>query len=445
MLTEAELRRLIDMGLAHSKADQTEILVFDGDESLTRFANNEIHQNVSQRDATLLTRVVFGKRIGVASLNNTSEEGVKQVIERASALAEHQVEDPDFQTLPGPQPGQKAGGYVEATAASTPEERAEAVGILVARAMESGLVAAGAFSTEAGQIAIGNSLGVFSHHTTTEARLSAVVMSDTSSGYADQVTSDVREVDSDAVARIAVEKALRGKEPQSIEPGEYEVVLDEPAVCDIVDFLAYLGFGALAVQEGRSFMAGHIGEKVLGDNITVWDDGLAADTIPFPFDFEGVPKQRVNLVTNGIAKGLVYDTNTALKDGVASTGHGLPAGNTFGPVPRNLFLAPGTASKEELIRSVKRGIFITRFWYTRTVHPLSITVTGMTRDGTFLIENGEIVAPVRNLRFTQSYVEALNHVDLLGKDAKLQKDMFAYNRVPALKIAKWNFTGVTEY
>ncbi len=445
MLTEAELRRLIDMGLAHSKADQTEILVFDGDESLTRFANNEIHQNVSQRDATLLTRVVFGKRIGVASLNNTSEEGVKQVIERASALAEHQVEDPDFQTLPGPLPVQKAGGYVEATAASTPEERAEAVGILVASAMESGLVAAGAFSTEAGQIAIGNSLGVFSHHTTTEARLSAVVMSDTSSGYADQVTSDVREVDSDAVARIAVEKALRGKEPQSIEPGEYEVVLDEPAVCDIVDFLAYLGFGALAVQEGRSFMAGHIGEKVLGDNITVWDDGLAADTIPFPFDFEGVPKQRVNLVTNGIAKGLVYDTNTALKDGVASTGHGLPAGNTFGPVPRNLFLAPGTASKEELIRSVKRGIFITRFWYTRTVHPLSITVTGMTRDGTFLIENGEIVAPVRNLRFTQSYVDALNHVDLLGKDAKLQKDMFAYNRVPALKIAKWNFTGVTEY
>ncbi len=445
MLTEAELRRLIDVGLAHSKADQTEILVFDGDESLTRFANNEIHQNVSQRDATLLTRVVFGKRIGVASLNNTSEEGVKQVIERASALAEHQVEDPDFQTLPGPQPGQKAGGYVEATAASTPEERAEAVGILVARAMEAGLVAAGAFSTEAGQIAIGNSLGVFNHHTTTEARLSAVVMSDTSSGYADQVTSDVLEVDSDAVAMIAIEKALRGKEPQSIEPGEYEVVLDEPAVCDIVDFLAYLGFGALAVQEGRSFMAGHIGEKVLGDNITVWDDGLAADTIPFPFDFEGVPKQRVNLVTNGIAKGLVYDTNTALKDGVASTGHGLPAGSTFGPVPRNLFLAPGTASKEELIRSVKRGIFITRFWYTRTVHPLSITVTGMTRDGTFLIENGEIVAPVRNLRFTQSYVEALNHVDLLGKDAKLQKDMFAYNRVPALKIAKWNFTGITEY
>ena len=445
MLTEAELRHLIDVGLAHSKADQTEILVFDGDESLTRFANNEIHQNVSHRDATLLTRVVFGKRIGVASLNNASEEGVKQVIERASALAEHQVEDPDFQTLPGPQPNQKAGGYVEATAASTPEERAEAVGILVARAMESGLVAAGAFSTEAGQIAIGNSLGVFSHHTTTEARLSAVVMSDTSSGYADQVTSDVREVDSDAVAKIAVEKALRGKEPQSIEPGEYEVVLDEPAVCDIVDFLAYLGFGALAVQEGRSFMAGHIGEKVLGDNITVWDDGLAADTIPFPFDFEGVPKQRVDLVTNGIAKGLVYDTNTALKDGVASTGHGLPAGSTFGPVPRNLFLAPGTASKEELIRSVKRGIFVTRFWYTRTVHPLSITVTGMTRDGTFLIENGEIVAPVRNLRFTQSYVEALNHVDLLGKDAKLQKDMFAYNRVPALKIAKWNFTGVTEY
>lgn len=445
MLTEAELRRLVDVALAHSRADQTEVLVFDGDEALTRFANNEIHQNVAERDTTLLARVIFGNKIGVASLNRADEAGARLVIERASALAEHQVEDPDFHSLPSPQPIPKAGGYVEATAKSSPEERARAVGILVARAKEKGLVAAGAFSTEVNQVAIGNSLGIFCHHIGTEARLSTVIMSDSSSGYADQVSSDVSEVDSDAVARMAVNTALRGKDPRSIELGEYEVVLEEPAVCDIVDFLGYLGFGALAVQEGRSFMTGQFGQKVLGENITIWDDGLAADTIPLPFDFEGVPRQRVALITNGVAQGVVYDTQTARKDGKASTGHALPAGSTFGPVPRHMHMTPGTATKEDLIRAVRRGILVTRFWYTRMVHPLTVTVTGMTRDGTFLIENGEIVAPVRNLRFTQGYLEALNNVDLIGKDAKLQKDFFAYNRVPALKIAQWNFTGVTEY
>lgn len=445
MLTEVELRRIFDIGLAHSTADQTEIVLFDTDSSLTRFANNEIHQNVSERDTALLVRAVLGKKVGVASLNRTDDAGIRLAVERAIELARFQVDNPDFRSMPLQKPITKVNAYAEPTAACTPEQRARAVGVVVGRAAEQGLVAAGAFSTSVSQVAVANSMGVFCYHANTEANLSTVIMSDSSSGYADRLSQNVKDIDPEAVAQEAVGKALRGRDPQSLGPGEYEVVLEEYAVSDILDFFAYLGFGAQAVQEERSFMAGHIGQRVMGDNISIWDDGLAPNTIPMPFDYEGVPKQRVELIQQGIAHGVVYDTVTAGREGKESTGHGLPAGSTFGPVPIHLYLAPGSATKEELIRSVRRGLLVTRFWYTRTVHPLSVTVTGMTRDGTFLIENGEIVAPVRNLRFTQSYLEAFNHVDIVGAETWLKQSMFSYNRVPALKIAQWNFTGATEY
>lgn len=445
MLTEQEIKRILDAALAYSRADQTEVLLFGNDSALTRFANNEVHQNVAERDASLLVRLVFGKKIGVASLNRTDEAGARLVVDRASELARFQVDNPDFNSLPGPKPVSSANGYSEGTVGFKPEDRARGVAVVVRRAMENNLVAAGAFSTSVSQVALANSLGVYCHHSSTQSELSTVIMSEDSSGYAGQVAQDAEDVDPETVAQVAVDKALRGKNPQPVEPGDYEVVLDERAVCDVVDFFGYLGFGAKAVQEGRSFISGRLGERLLGENISVWDDGLARDTIPMPFDYEGVPRQRVDLIREGKAAGIVYDTVTAAKDGKESTGHGLPAGTTFGPVPAHMHLGTGAARKEELIASVRRGIWITRFWYTRTVHPLSITVTGMTRDGTFLIENGEVVGPVRNLRFTQSYVEALNNVDLIGREATLEHDFLGYNRVPALKIAKWTFTGATEY
>lgn len=445
MLTEPEIKRVLDAVLAHSRADQTDVLLYDNDSALTRFANNEVHQNVAERDASLLVRVVFGKKVGVASLNRTDEAGARMVVDRASELARFQVENSDFTSLPGPRPVPSVNGFAQGTADFQPDDRARGVAVVVRRAMENNLVAAGAFSTSVGQVALASSLGVYCHHSSTQSELSTVIMAEDSSGYAGQLAQDARDVDAEEVARIAVDKALRGKNPRLVDPGDYEVVLDEHAVCDVVDFFGYLGFGAKAVQEGRSFISGRLGEKVLGDNISLWDDGLSPDTVPMPFDYEGVPRQRVELIRDGKAAGIVYDTVTAAKDGKETTGHALPAGSTFGPIPAHMFLGTGTASKEDLISSVRRGIWITRFWYTRTVHPLSITVTGMTRDGTFLIENGEVVAPVRNLRFTQSYVEALNNVDLIARESTLEHDFLGYNRVPALKIGKWTFTGATEY
>lgn len=445
MLDERELRRITEVALGHSRADQTEVSLFVTDSALTRFANNYIHQNVAERDASVLVRVVFGKRIGVASVNSLEEEAVRRAVERAAELARFQVENPDFRSLPGPQPAQQVNAYVPATANCTPQQRAAVVGVVCRRAQEAGLVAAGAYSTGVSQVAIANSLGAFAHHAETVADISTVIMSESSSGYADRVSLDVAEMDGEAVAGEAVSKALRARDPVALEPGEYAVVLEEYAVTDILDFLAYLGFSALAVQEERSFMAGRFGQRVMGENITIWDEGLGRGTIPMPFDFEGVPKQRVDLIVGGIANAVCYDSYTSGKEGKNSTGHALPAGSTFGPVPMNLFMETGTATKEEMVASTQRGIWVTRFWYTRTVHPLTVHVTGMTRDGTFLIEHGEITRPIKNLRFTQSYLEALNQVELIGRESKLEGAEFFRNRVPALKIGKWNFTGVTEY
>ena len=192
-------------------------------------------------------------------------------------------------------------------------------------------------------------------------------------------------------------------------------------------------------------MSGALGTKVMGANVSIWDDPCDPSGLPRPCDYEGVPARRTDLVVDGIATSAVHDRRTGAKVGQPSTGHAMPAGSTVGPVPQNLFMKPGMATRGDLIASVKRGLLVSRFWYTRVVHPLTVTMTGMTRDGTFLIENGQIVTPVKNLRFTESYLHALGRVDLIGRDTMLVRDLFPANRVPALKIHDWNFTGATEY
>ncbi|HWQ29080.1 MAG TPA: metallopeptidase TldD-related protein, partial [Dehalococcoidia bacterium] len=326
-----------------------------------------------------------------------------------------------------------------------PEERAHVVAQICDAAQRAGLVAAGAFRTAAAEIAVANSLGVWAYHRDTTADINTVIMGETSSGHAERWTMDVSEIDGETVAAEAVDRALRSANPRPLEPGEYEVVLLPYAVADLLDYFAYLSFGAQAFQEKRSFMSGRIGERVMGENVTIWDDGLAPDTIPQPFDFEGVPKRKVTFIEDGVARDVVWDSYTAGKEGRESTGHALPAGNTFGPVPSNMFLKPGDATVDDMIADVRRGIFVSRFWYTRPVHPLHVIVTGMTRDGTFLIENGRIVAPIKNLRFTQGYVEALNNVDLIGRETMLTQAIAGVSRVPALKIRKWSFTGATQF
>ena len=224
------------------------------------------------------------------------------------------------------------------------------------------------------------------------------------------------------------------------------MVLGPDAVADMMGYLAYVSFNGLAVHEGRSFVATRLGQQVMAPGVTIWDDGLDPAGLPMPFDFEGTPKQPVSLVAAGVAKGATWDRRSAAVAGTGhqSTGHALPAPNSTGALPVNLFMKPGEASEDDLLAGIERGIWITRFWYTRVVHPLEVVMTGMTRDGTFLIEDGRITRPVRNLRFTQSYLAALAAVEAIGRDGKLIDGTFATSSVPAIRVGRFNFTGVTR-
>lgn len=444
MLGEQKTTAILKQVLSYSAADQTEVLLLGEDSGLTRFANSYIHQNVSESDRDVRVRVVLGKKIGVASTNDLSAEGLRKVVESATTIARLQQDNPDFHSLPG-----KAGGYArvqafaEQTAAVTPEQRARAVAVICQKCQDAGIIGSGALTTAVRETAIANSLGVQGYDQSTIADFSTVVMADTGAGYAAATSTSFADFDFEALANEAVGKALRSRDPIALAPGEYPTILEEYAVADMVIFLGYLGFSAQAVAEGRSFMK--LGEKVAGDNISIWDDGLDARGLPRPFDYEGTPKRRLSLIEAGVAKNVVHDTYTAGKEGKQSTGHALPAPNTFGPMPFNMFMATGAGAKDELLKGTKRGLWVTRFHYTRPVHPLKVIVTGMTRDGTFLIEDGEITRPVKNFRFTQSYLDAFSHTETVAATDKLITGLGGAVRVPAIKVSSFNFTGATNF
>lgn len=435
---QTELRGFMDSLLQRSPAEQTEVMVTDWDSSLTRFANNGIHQNVAERDVQVRVRVVKDRKTGVASINQMNERAAGDVLKRAIAIAELQPKG-EVVPMPGPAPAQKVEAWSDATASATPEERADFVQAICQKAAGAGLKAFGAYSTSAGQLAIANSLGVFHHHRSTQATVNSVVMGAAGSGYADRGAIDLRDLDKDELAEDVIDKTQRNQNAQPIEPGTYEVVLEEYAVAEMLEFMSFTGFSALAAQEERSFM--RLGERITGEAVTIWDDGLDRAGLPAPFDFEGVPKQRVELITQGVASGLVYDMLTAARDGRQSTGHGLPAPNTDGPFAVNLFMTPGTSDKADLASDIKRGIWVTRLWYTRVVHPKLSIITGMTRDGTFLIENGRITRPVKDLRFTQSILDALDGTLGISRSTKLQVGEFiGASRVPAVRLKAFTFT-----
>ncbi len=446
MHSEKEAKRLVETVLKFSKADQTEVTISSTDAALTRFANNEIHQNVSERDVAVTVRAGAGKRYGISSTNDLSEAGLEAAAEHALATAKALPETEGW--MPLPQPGETAriNAHSIATVEFGPIQRAAGVRLICHKSRDHGLSAAGAFRVDNLGLTVASSQGLFAHRVTTTAELLTVVSGSDSSGHSGRLAVNVDQIDPEVVADEAIAKAVQGRNPRRIEPGQYEVVLEHYAVSDILDFLSFVTFGALNVQEGRSAMSGRINERIMGANVSIYDDPLDPAGVVRAFDYEGVGARRVGIVEHGIAKSPVYDRRTALKEEKESTGHSLPQMfSTFGPMATNLFMQAGDASREDLIRSVKRGILVTRFWYTRVVHPLTVHMTGMTRDGAFLIENGEIVAPVKNLRFTESYIEALNRVDKIGKERRLVKEMLSYNMVPALKLHNWHFTGVTEY
>jgi PmbA protein len=439
---------LAEAALALATGDgvtEAEVLVTTEDSALTRFANSEIHQNVAETNVTLNLRVVVGKRVGVASSGRTDAEGLRRLADSAIAIARVVEELDDWGGLPGPTDVQEvAAAYSRTTASASPEFRAEGARAVIGAADAAGVTAYGSFATSLESTAVANSNGVRAAGTRTTSQLITVSMGPGGgSGYAEAAAVDASTIDAAALGREAAAKAQATSDAILVEPGDYPVVLEEYAVVDLLDMLGYLGFSALAVQEERSFA--EPGRRIGSDLVTIVDDGHDPAGLPLAFDFEGVAKQRVELVEAGVCRDVVYDAQTAARAGVSSTGHGLPAPNPWGPFPLNMVMAAGTTSREDLIGGLDRGLLVTRFHYTNPVHPKLAIVTGMTRDGTFLVEGGKIVGPVKNLRYTQSYLAALAGTVAVARERKTLRGFLGGVVVPAVRIDGWTFTGGTEH
>ncbi|MEW6547041.1 MAG: metallopeptidase TldD-related protein [Bacillota bacterium] len=436
---------LLEKVLSLSPGDATEVMLYGGDSYLTRYACNYIHQNVGEHNASLTVKIRFGQKVGQATTNRLDDPSLEEVIRQAVEIARVQPDNPELPPVPEPQPVPAVDAFVPATARFSPIDRARGAREVIEIARAMGFEAAGAFSTTAAEVAVANSRGIRAYHAGTMAIMTAVVMSPDSAGFALGASTDVAGIDPRAIGQRAAQKCRDGRNSIRLDPGEYEVVLEPLAVADLVEYIGRLGFSAEAYQEGRSFVCGKLGQQIVHPSVTIWDDGLDARGIPLPFDAEGVPKQKVVLVDQGKANALVYDSRTAHREGKTSTGHAVAWGWWSGPVPTNLFMAPGDASLEDMIRSTRRGILVTRFHYTNPVHPARGIITGMTRDGTFLIDNGEIRAPIKNFRFTQGLLEAFSAVEAIGRDLVLVSEGFGSATVPAVKLSRFNFTGVTEF
>jgi predicted Zn-dependent protease len=424
-------------------AGEAEALVVAGTSALTRFANSEIHQNVSSTEVFVNLRFVDGRRVGVASSGRIDPDGIRALVERAATITANVEERDDWAGLPeaGPAAPIEA-AWSDATADASPELRAEGARAVIAAADAAGVAAFGSFSTEAEAVAVATTRGIRAAERRTSSQLLTVTMGpDDGTGYAEQVAVDAATIDAPAIGREAAERARASVKPVDIEPGEYPVVLHHYAVVDLVDMLGYLGFSALAVQEDRSFW--EAGRRVASPLVSIADDGRDAAGLPASFDAEGVPKQRLSLLDAGVCRDLAFDAQTAAKAGRASTGHGLPAPNTFGPFPTNMVMAAGDASFEDLVAGMERGLLVTRFHYTNPVHSKKVIITGMTRDGTFLVERGEVVRPVRNLRFTMSYLDALANVEAVTADRRCIRGFLGASVVPAVRVSGFSFTGAT--
>ena len=450
MIKRESVLHLLKNVVQESPADQTEAILLTEDSSLTRFAASAIHQHVAEKNQTLILRVVFGKKIAVATTNIFQPSSVKKSLQKAISLAKVQQPNDEFISLPGPKTIPEIETFSKNIIRLTPNQKARRIKSLLRRVKEKGCKASGAFSNGEVELAVVNSLGVEAYQKFSDLFLHLIVENEKSSGYASFVARDPDQLDVDSLAQEAMRK-ISSEGPIQIEPGEYEVILEPYAVSELLSFLGYLGFHALAVQEGRSFFSNRFGEKMVDEKVTIYDDGLDPEGLQVPFDFEGIPKKKVTFFDSGVAKEVTYDSFTAGREGKDSTGHGLIAPNTAGPIPINLFMNGGEFSLEEMIKSVRKGIYVTRFHYTNVVEPMKAVVTGMTRDGTFLVEEGEIKRPIRNLRFTESILKAFSQVTAISKDRRICSEGTVYSRrfvtgtvVPAIKIDGFNFSGVSS-
>ena len=444
---ERELRNLIETVLRLAKstgAEETEVHVDEVADALTRFANNGIHQNVSEHGLTVSIRTVAEGHTARATTNRLDEDSLRSTIEASLSLAHSQPKDPRLLPMPGRQRYRQVNRFVRHSAALAPEDRARAVRRACDLAVKRGQVAAGIFSSGLSQTAVGNSRGLFAAYRETHSQFSITMQEDPAASWAKANSADVRMLDPQKLAERASEKAHHAIHAKELAPGRYTVILEPAAVLDLVGFLFY-DFAATAVEDKRSCLNERLGKQLFGPNISLSDDVFHPLQQGAPFDGEGIPRQKVLLVDRGVPKNLVYSRASAKAAGKKPTGHGFPLPNEYGEAPMNLVFSGGDSSLEKMVASTERGLLVTRLWYIREVDPYEKVMTGMTRDGLFLVENGKVTGAVRNFRFNQSLIEMLKNVDLMSPAVRATGEESFEMVVPAMKIRDFHLSEVTKF
>jgi len=467
MLTRDKAGEIFGQVRKISTADEVEVLFSGGTFALTRFANNTIHQNIAEENYVVSVRTAFGRRTARASTNRLDDESLRRVVAASESLAKVQHPDPDL--LPMPDTLEAAGSagegasatqipsrYFAETAAITPELRALAVKKIVGVAEKNKRTTAGIFSSSESVEGIFNSRGLSDWHTQTLAEVSITMLGDDSSGWQKRNSPNIAELDPLALAETAAKKARDSARPRELPAGKYTVILEPAAVLDTVGFM-FWDYSGVSILDQRSFLTGRIGSKLFGENITIWDDVTHPLQTGSPFDGEGMRRQRVPLVENGVVKRVVYARSTAARmkrseykdkaGPIGATGHGFPLPNETGEMPLNIvFSAPqNPQSLAQMIASTERGVLVTRVWYTREVDPYEKILTGMTRDGTFLVENGQVRHGVRNFRLNESLIHMLSNVEAMSIPVRACGEESFDMVVPAMKVREFNFTEVTKF
>ncbi|MGH9501751.1 MAG: TldD/PmbA family protein [Terriglobales bacterium] len=461
MLTKDQAAEIFEQLRKHSTADEVEATIYGGTSALTRFANNTIHQNVAEENYSVSIRTAFDGRTARATTNKFDKESLARVVEASESLAKVQHPDPDL--LPMPEAGEGARAtpafpsrHFAETAALTPRLRADAVTKIVQVATRRKLTTAGIFSSSESVEGIFNSRGLHDWHSQTSSEISITMLAADSSGWQKANSPDASQLDPAGLAEIAARKALESAGPREIPAGKYTVILEPAAVLDMVGFM-FFDFGGLSILDQRSFLNNRVGATLFGPNINILDDAAHPLQSGTPFDGEGIPRQRVQLVENGVIKCLVYARATAkrmqeseYKDKVgpvAPTGHGFPLPNEMGEAPMNIVFGtpPDPKTVDQMIASTERGVLVTRLWYIREVDPYEKILTGMTRDGTFYVEGGKVRHGILNFRFNESLIHMLSNVEAMGIPVRASGEESFDMVAPPMKVKDFNFTEVTKF
>jgi len=443
MANEAIFEQVAAAAKSQGVAD-VEAIVASHREALTRFANNIIHQNVAEAGRHLSVRAMVDGRTARASTNRLDRDSIRDAVAQAIALTRASQPDPDLLPLAEPADFPPLDRFFQATSEVSPAARARAAAEAIGVVESAGQIAAGIYSTGESSFELYNSRGVAAHHRETMARFSVTAMAADSSGWAKASACDCRQLNPVALAGSASRKATVSRAPREIPAGRYTVILEPAAVLDLAGQM-FGDFSATALRDGRSFLNDRVGKQIFGKNIAIQDDARHPAQAGAPFDAEGVPRKPLTLVENGVVREIAYCRAAAAQAGVDPTGHGFPLPNEYGEAPVNIVIAGGDTTVDEMIASTERGILVTRLWYIREVDPYEKIFTGMTRDGTFLVENGEIVAGLRNFRFNQGLLEMLSNVEAMSPTVRASGEEAFDMVVPAMKVSDFHFTEVTKF